>query len=269
MQGEFKMGLIPKDEQVKVEDGQVKGTIHDDESKLLELSKEELAEEIRKVRKEAASKRVENKTIKEQLEILATKTKELENIAKEKDSVVSQLEKLKEDAQLANASEIEKLQHILEKKEKLIQERDGAIKLAERELEKKESVYKERVIRDTALEVIIDKGYKFKNTYEREGFLNSVVSRKTDGSYKTDEEVKEIAESFLSENFVAPDSVPPAPNGNKKAAPNAREQLDALMAQKKREPYNRELTGKINALIKQITEADNTPKKRGIFRNSF
>jgi hypothetical protein len=85
---------------------------------------------------------------------------------------------------------------------------------------------KERLLRD-AYNSIHSKGYKFKNKQERIGFEASMLQTKKDGSLKTQEEIGDEVESFLTENFE-PSKLPPP--GPKTSDTNPRQEIARLLA---------------------------------------
>jgi len=203
-----------------------------EETDLLKLSNEELINKVIKpLRKEAASRRVKNKELDTTISSLNEKLKTVEEGSEKQKELIVELEKIKEEKELVDASEVEKLQKVAEKLVRENEELKNKATNKEQELLFLKEEVSKKTISSTALNNLTTKGYKFKNDFEKNGFLSVILQKKDDGSYRSEDEVKEIVEQFLKENYEPPKPSPGGPGGSeRKIGLSVEEELKQLMS---------------------------------------
>jgi DNA repair exonuclease SbcCD ATPase subunit len=187
---------------------------------------------VKDLRDENASRRVSNKELSSMKDSLEKKVKELEAKLSEADTVKSRLEeleklnaeykKLEEEKKKADLSEVEKLKLTLQERESKLTEKEKLhkkeIEKLMRELEEKDNTLlslRDNLeglrIQNVVNSVLQEKGFKFRSEFEKRGLLNTVLKKKEDSSYYTDEEVASIVSKFVDDNFEAPSAPPGKP----------------------------------------------------------
>jgi len=153
-------------------------------------SHEDFVGEIKKLRRENASKRVR---LRELSEKSADST--LNITVNERDELRDKLQKLRdriETGEYVSSSSLELLKSAFLREKG---EADSALALAREELTK------ERLLRD-AYTKVYNSGYKFKNVQEQTGFEYFVLNKGKNGAFKSPEEISSSIDVFLKENFT-------------------------------------------------------------------
>lgn len=188
-----------------------------EETDLLKLSNDELINKVIKpLRREAANRRIKNKELDGTINSLNDELKNTKEGSEKQKELIAELEKVKEEKELADASELEKLQKAAEKLAKENSELKSKSSIKDKELEILKEDISKKSVSSTAFNVLNEVGYKFKNEFEKKGFLSVILKKKDDGSYRNEEEVKEIVDQFLKENFEPPKPSPGGPSGGER-----------------------------------------------------
>jgi len=192
-----------------------------------------MAKMLSETRDEAASYRQRLKELK----VADEKAKKLEaelnsklQIEKELEKRLKSYEKKEEEAELAKKSEIERVTHHLQKANEDVEALRRQLEDEKsRGLELVDQMHKSNII-NHVLFLAQQKGYKWRNEFEKDGLIVRVSTKREDGSFLPLEEVEEMVNKFIDANYQPPPAAPPGPTGTQ--TPKSRkEELQAELVE--------------------------------------
>lgn len=182
-----------------------------DISSLEDLDAKGLISEIKKLRKENASRRTKNKELEETNvslnEIITSNSEKFGELQAAFDSLDREHGLTKKKLESSSFVSLDTVNLLKREHEKAISDLSSEGSTLKTELSKEKNLR-------TAYNALNNKGYKFRNSQERLGFETSILSSKEDGDFKNVDEILVDVNSFLNDNFE-PVSLPssgPLPN---------------------------------------------------------
>jgi len=208
---------------------------------------------VEKLRNEAAEKRIRVKQAEEKASKLE---KELNIKLKTFDEIqeqLSELQKEKEERDLAGASDIEKLTRQLEKLANQVNDYKGQIEEKDKivsQLSEKTKIQDRKIMIDRLAQA---QGIQFASKYERDGFVRNLLEKDDDGEFIHNEESIVYEMSKFKKTRVKVPETPAPGNNNKMSEVPDIDRLNTLLSKDREELTDKELK-EMDEILNRIEE---------------